>query len=122
MSDPTQQQQRTQETREQIGARLSVLSMADLRRLRTFARDPVEREVADHILSRRGSTSASAERHAPRSPHAVVVTDVEIPFGSMVKFMVKWSLASIPAAIILIAIYFAAIMAVNVVGEAVTGR
>lgn len=31
----------------------------------------------------------------------VVVTDIRMPFGSMVAFMVKWTLASIPAFIIL---------------------
>ncbi len=31
----------------------------------------------------------------------VVVTDVRMPFVSMVIFMVKWSIASIPALIIL---------------------
>ena len=31
----------------------------------------------------------------------VIVTDVRMPFWSMVVFMVKWSLASIPALIIL---------------------
>jgi hypothetical protein len=31
----------------------------------------------------------------------IVLTDIEIPFGSMVFFMVKWAVASIPAAIIL---------------------
>ncbi len=31
----------------------------------------------------------------------VVVTDMDIPFGSMVKFMVLWALASIPAFFIL---------------------
>ncbi|MGO9018059.1 MAG: hypothetical protein ACLQVJ_06870 [Syntrophobacteraceae bacterium] len=31
----------------------------------------------------------------------VVVTDFDMPFGSMVKLMVKWAIASIPAAIIL---------------------
>lgn len=31
----------------------------------------------------------------------VVVTDIEIPFGSMVVLMVKWAVASIPALIIL---------------------
>lgn len=35
----------------------------------------------------------------------VVVTNVKMPFGSMVIFMIKWALASIPAAIILLAIY-----------------
>lgn len=31
----------------------------------------------------------------------VVVTDVQMPFWSMVVFMIKWALASIPAFIIL---------------------
>ena len=31
----------------------------------------------------------------------VIVTDIHMPFGSMVAFMVKWSIASIPAFIIL---------------------
>jgi hypothetical protein len=34
----------------------------------------------------------------------VVVTDVKIPFWSMVVLMVKWAIAAIPAVIILIAI------------------
>lgn len=34
----------------------------------------------------------------------VVVTDIKIPFFSMVVLMVKWSLAAIPAVIILIVI------------------
>jgi len=32
----------------------------------------------------------------------VTIIDIRMPFWSMVKFTVKWSLASIPAAIILI--------------------
>ena len=35
----------------------------------------------------------------------VVVTDVKIPFWSMVMLMVKWAIAAIPAVIILIAIF-----------------
>jgi len=31
----------------------------------------------------------------------VVITDFKMPFGSMVVFMVKWAIASIPALIIL---------------------
>ena len=31
----------------------------------------------------------------------VIVTDIHMPFGSMVRFMVKWAIASIPAVIIL---------------------
>jgi hypothetical protein len=36
----------------------------------------------------------------------VVVTDVNMPFGSMVRFMVKWALASIPAFMILFIVGF----------------
>jgi hypothetical protein len=33
----------------------------------------------------------------------VVVTDIKMPFSSMVVFMVKWAIATIPAIIILTA-------------------
>jgi 5-bromo-4-chloroindolyl phosphate hydrolysis protein len=35
----------------------------------------------------------------------VVITDVKMPFFSMVMFMVKWTLASIPAVIILMILF-----------------
>ena len=34
-------------------------------------------------------------------PQSVVITDIDMPFGSMVRFIVKWVIASIPALIIL---------------------
>ena len=34
----------------------------------------------------------------------VTVVDIKMPFGSMVAFMVKWAIASIPAFLILVAI------------------
>jgi hypothetical protein len=37
-----------------------------------------------------------------KSAHRVLVTDVNMPFFSMVRFMVKWAIASIPAFLILI--------------------
>ena len=36
----------------------------------------------------------------------VIVTDVQMKFWSMVTFMVKWAIASIPAAIILVVFGF----------------
>ena len=39
-------------------------------------------------------------------PNYVIVTDIRMNFGSMVEFMVKWVLASIPALIILAMIFF----------------
>lgn len=35
-------------------------------------------------------------------PQQVIVTDFDMAFGSMVKFMVKWAIAAIPALIILL--------------------
>lgn len=40
---------------------------------------------------------------------SVVVTDVHMRFDSMVSFMVKWALASVPAVVILILIVYGAI-------------
>lgn len=47
---------------------------------------------------------------APHRDQRVVVTDVQIPFTSMVVLLVKWALAAIPALIILGVIGFSATM------------
>jgi hypothetical protein len=41
----------------------------------------------------------------------VVVTNIKMPVWSMVVFMIKWALATIPAVLILLIIYAAAIAA-----------
>lgn len=43
-------------------------------------------------------TPAQSSEH---SVQRIVVSDIRMSFGSMVVFMVKWAIASIPAAIIL---------------------
>ena len=48
-------------------------------------------------------------------PLAVRITDIEMSFGSMVVFMVKWTLASIPAMIILAVLTLAVIVAIDFV-------
>jgi hypothetical protein len=40
----------------------------------------------------------------PDQPNRVAVIDVDMPFLSMVRFMVKWAIASIPALVILIVV------------------
>jgi hypothetical protein len=35
-------------------------------------------------------------------PSRVTITDVDMPFVSMVKFILKWTLASIPAILIMV--------------------
>ena len=70
----------------------------------------------EYLQSQQGSPKETNERkeNPSATPQAfssssdlseVVVTDIDMPFGSMVKFMVKWSLASIPAFIILVVIF-----------------
>ena len=64
-----------------------------------------------------GNSKQKSNRHALISSSGttdyqdVVVTDIKMPFGSMVVFMVKWVIASIPAFIIL-AIIFTVITAI----------
>lgn len=35
----------------------------------------------------------------------VVVVDIDMPFWSMVRFMIKWAIASIPAIIVLMVLF-----------------
>ena len=46
----------------------------------------------------------------------VIITDIKMPFFSMVMFMIKWVFAIIPAAIIL-----AAVIAILMVGASMLG-
>jgi vacuolar-type H+-ATPase subunit I/STV1 len=48
-----------------------------------------------------------------RKPTQTIVVDFRIPFWRMVAIMVKLSIASIPAAIILAVIYFAATVVIS---------
>ncbi len=41
------------------------------------------------------------ETTPPEPPARVSVVDIDMPFGSMVSFMIKWTLAAIPALLIL---------------------
>ena len=59
------------------------------------------RSGAEAVVSRPGEPGEPAMT-------AVVVKDFDMPFGSMVSFMVKWAIAAIPAFIILVAIGWAA--------------
>ena len=43
----------------------------------------------------------STQPSAPPPPQRVMVVDLDMPMGSMVGFMVKWAIASIPALLLL---------------------
>jgi hypothetical protein len=47
----------------------------------------------------------------PAAPHRISIVDVEIPFWRMVAIMIKWTLAAIPA-VIIVSIIFGVIGAV----------
>lgn len=53
-----------------------------------------------------GSTTGPSQHLEQQAsfPPQMSVVDVNMPFGSMVVFMVKWAIASIPAFLILIAL------------------
>lgn len=41
----------------------------------------------------------------PAAPHRVAIADIQIPFWRLVVIMVKWTLAAIPATIIIILVF-----------------
>lgn len=47
------------------------------------------------------TTSIPDSQGPPRTAQQVTVTDINMPFVSMVVFMIKWALAAVPALIIL---------------------
>ncbi len=54
--------------------------------------------------------------------HEVVITDIHMPFWSMVTFMVKWTIAAIPAMLILVAIGLLLIFLANGVASGMMHR
>jgi hypothetical protein len=78
--------------------------------------------IAQEIRGRHAAPNVGAA--PPRSasgssPIAVRITDVDMPFPSMVMFMVKWTLASIPAFLFLLIVAFFAIAALASIGLAI---
>lgn len=70
---------------------------------------------AQHAKAQQAASQQAANAVAPnvrkimgqyRGAQPVVVLDVNMSFGSMVVFMIKWALAAIPALIILAVIAF----------------
>ena len=58
------------------------------------------------------STGSIPESNTANLHREVTVTDIQMPFWSMVRFMVKWAIASIPALLILIVLTVASWTAV----------
>lgn len=56
---------------------------------------------------------------APDGGARVTITDIEMPFGSLIVLMVKWAFAAIPAIILVFTIIFVVFLAVVAVGGGV---
>jgi len=76
-----------------------------------WTQEAIERRIQDRI--REPQQPLEVKTALARSPAEVVVTDIHMSFGSMVTFMVKWALASIPALLIL---FFLALFGLAIFG------
>ncbi|MCG2635023.1 MAG: hypothetical protein J4A00_08975 [Gammaproteobacteria bacterium] len=66
-----------------------------------FIDDTESNNSATNPLKTKGAFSVSTKGGS----NEIIVTDIQMPFFSMVVFMVKWVIASIPAFIILFIIF-----------------
>lgn len=66
----------------------------------------VKESVKEGRANRAAAEVVAQQRRAPTSAQPVVIVDFNMSFWSMVQFMVKWALAAIPAALILILIFW----------------
>ena len=62
-----------------------------------------ERQHRRQVNPNYKNTKSSQSRH--KGTQTVKVSDIDIPFASMVIFMVKWAIASIPALLILMVLF-----------------
>ena len=62
-----------------------------------------ERQHRRHVKQNYTNTKSSQSKH--KETKTVKVSDFDMPFGSMVVFMVKWAIASIPAILILMVLF-----------------
>ena len=68
-----------------------------------YTDDPLS--VSKRLESSDIETTQEIEESLSIGTSKVSVVDISMPFGSMVVFMVKWAIASIPAMFILLVIY-----------------
>lgn len=62
--------------------------------------------AADSVSEgRKRRANDSLEKHLEKEKRMVVVTDIDMPFWSMVSFMIKWAFAAIPAMFIIFMVY-----------------
>lgn len=90
--------------------------LSGVQRTRTELPAPVQPAVPGQpgAEPRYQTSTYSSSSSSSLSSREVIVTDISMSFGSMVAFMVKWTLASIPAFIILVIIAYVVLAVVGV--------
>lgn len=58
---------------------------------------------------RKARETAAANKAEKRERQMVIVADIDMPFMSMVSFMIKWGVAAIPAMAVLFILYWGAV-------------
>ena len=58
---------------------------------------------------RKARETAAANKAEKRERQMVIVADIDMPFMSMVSFMIKWGIAAIPAMAVLFILYWGAV-------------
>lgn len=89
---------------------------ASLSGAKEIGRNEERQKSRERRSSAQSERTSSSDRRSPTTSGerstGVVVTDIRMGFGSMVVFMVKWAIATIPAALILATIGILFYMAV----------
>lgn len=87
---------------EEQRARERQAQQREAERQESVTRPSISSSISAGIAEARAERQIAEEAAAKRE---VVITDIRMPFWSMVVFMVKWAIAAIPAIIILIVIF-----------------
>lgn len=64
------------------------------------------RQAKEAMLANQEREKSQASIRKTKQAQKVIVTNIDIPFWSMVRFMVMWALAAIPAATILAILFW----------------
>ena len=75
-------------------------SLADERKIFVAEAKRKAEEVAARAATDKNNNTSN------KGTQTVKISDIDMPFGSMVIFMVKWAIAAIPALLILMVLFF----------------
>jgi hypothetical protein len=95
-------------------------SLSELVKIQNIQKEQIE-ELQRQNERMIGLLSTANQGDSSQTMTRVKIEDVNMPFGALIGFLVKVSLASIPAVLILTVIYFLIIFVLSMLGLAVGG-